>query len=118
MLLVSAQMLDLDRYVVGELREFPVEFPNEFHGVAYAVEEVRIAERDMLRTGSRLTANVLENNIATDDSKSTFVHRYNRAVPAKMFAAPAGFGRTHDAIAIARNNQMRVFLDRRHARTV
>src|SRR5882724_6242269 len=73
MLLVFAQVLDFDRYVVGELREFSVEFLNEFHGMADAVEEVRITERDMLRAGSRLAANVFENNIAADNSKDTFV---------------------------------------------
>src|SRR5712664_201008 len=118
MLFVFAQVLDFNRYVVGELREFPVEFLNEFHGVADAVEEVRIAERDMLRAGSRLAANVFENNIAADDSKDTFVYRHDRTVPAKVFAAPAGLRRTHDAIAIARHDQMRIFFNGRQAGTV
>src|SRR6266403_3871663 len=99
MLLVFAQVLDLDRYVVGELRKFPVEFLNEFHGVANAVEEVRIAERNVLRAGSRLAAHVLANNVAADDSKDTFIDRHDWTVPAKMFATAAGFRRTHDAIA-------------------
>src|SRR3981189_872577 len=76
--LVFAQVLDFDRYVVGELREFTVEFLNEVHGMADTVEEVWIAERNVLRAGSRLAANVFEHNIAADDPKNTFVYRHDR----------------------------------------
>src|SRR6266404_6313392 len=106
MLLIFAQVLDLDRYVVGELREFPVEFLNEFDGMTDAVEEVRIAERDMLRAGSRLAANVFENNIAADDSKDTFVYRHDRTMPATMRCAyfsiagkPERSGTSKDSLA-------------------
>src|SRR5258708_2607137 len=92
MLLIFAQVLDFDGYVVSEVRKFTMEFSNEFHGMADSVEKVRIAEGDVLRASSRLAANVFENNVAADNSKNTFVHRHDRTVPAKMFAAAAGLG--------------------------
>ena len=46
---VLEQVLDLDRDVVGEVRESFVQRLDDAHGVGRTVEEVRIAKRDVLR---------------------------------------------------------------------
>ena len=51
------EMLDLDGRVVSELRKFTVQRVNERNGVADAIEEVGIAERNVLRASRHLLAN-------------------------------------------------------------
>jgi hypothetical protein len=91
---------------------------DEFHGVTDAVEEIRIAEGDVLRAGGHLAANVFEHHLAADDSKHALVNRHDRAVAAKMLAAAARFRRANDAKAISGNNEVRVLLHRRHSGSI
>src|SRR6266404_5613701 len=88
---------------------------NEFHGVTDAVEEIRIAEGDVLRAGGHLAANVFEHHLAADDSKDALIDRHDGAMAAKMLAAAARFRRTNDAKAISGNDEMRILLHRGHS---
>jgi len=47
-------MLDLDGAVVRQLRVLAMECPNNRQRVANAIEEARVAEGDVLRSGSHL----------------------------------------------------------------
>ena len=64
MLLILAQMLDLDGDVVGDVGKFRMKCFDKFHRMAYSVEKVRIAERNMLRAGGHLLANVCNHHFA------------------------------------------------------
>jgi len=69
--------------------------------VADAVEEVRIAEGDVLRPGAHLAADVLEHDRARDDPEAAPVHRRNRAVAAQVPASAARLGGAHDPMLVA-----------------
>ena len=111
MLLVFAQVLDLDSHVVGEFGKFTMEFLDEFHSMTDAVEKVRIPKRDVLRAGTGLAANVFHDNFAAHNSKDALVHRHDWTMPAKMFASAAGFRRTYDAVSITGHYQVGILFD-------
>jgi len=70
----------------------------------------------MLRARQRLAANVFENNIAADNSKDTLYT--GRSTVRQDVLQPRQFRRTPRWIAIAGDDQMRVFFDGRQAGTV
>ena len=107
-LFVFSQVLDFYGDVIGHIRKFAMEFLDEWNRVADTVEKVRIAERNVLRAGRHLPANVFQYNPARYDAKDAVVNRHDRAMPAKMLAAAAGFRRTNDSIAVVGNYQVRV----------
>jgi hypothetical protein len=78
----------------------------QWNRVAHTIKEIRVAERDVLRTGGDLLANIREHNFAINDAKDAFVHRHNGAMAAKMLATAAGFGVTRDAMLAVGQNQM------------
>src|SRR5262245_33717837 len=83
---VLQQMLDLDRLFVGDsLKLFAHAFDDPL-SVGWTVQEIRIAERDVLRPGINLSADVLEHDVNGHRSKPSLVHRNDRAVPAQMLA--------------------------------
>src|SRR5665213_3489245 len=88
---VVQQVLDLDGYVVAEIWEFFVQRFDYRQRVRGAVEEIGIAEADVLRAGGDLLADVFEHYFALHDAERAVVHRDNWAVAAEMFAAAAGF---------------------------
>src|ERR1700682_2795721 len=110
MLFVLSQMLYFYGDVIGHVREFAVKFFDERNGVAYAIKKVRVAERDMLRTRGYLMANVLKYNFSRHDPENAVVYRHDGAMAAQMLASAAGFRRADNAITVARNNEMSVFL--------
>ena len=69
------------------------------HRVAGAVEEIGIAEGDVLRAGGDLAANVFEHDIGLHDAKHAAVDGYDGAVAAEMLAAARRFGVAHTARA-------------------
>ena len=75
MLLVLAEMLNLDRRVVGHMREFVVEVIHDLQRVADAVEEIGIAKGNVLRASGNLLANVGHHHVAADDTKDAVVDR-------------------------------------------
>src|SRR5687768_15681311 len=96
---VLEQMLDLDDHVVGEIREPPVQLLDDAHGVGGTVEEIGIAEGDVLRSGRHLTRDVLQYDVRLHDEEPAAVDRDDRAVSAKMLATAARLGVAGDARA-------------------
>ncbi len=88
---ILEQVFDLNGHVVSYGRKLAVKCFHEFHGVTYAVKEIRIAEGDVLRPGGHLAANIFEYHIPTDNSKQSLVNRHDWAMTAKMLAAAACF---------------------------
>ena len=72
------QVLDLDCDVVGERRPFAVECFKDRDGVARTVEEIGVAEGDVLRAGGDLAANVLEHDFGLHDAEETAVYPTRR----------------------------------------
>jgi hypothetical protein len=66
--------------------------------VAQAIKKIRIAECDVLRSGSNLLPDVSKNNFPIDDPKYAIVNRNDRAMPANMLAAATRFRVTRDAM--------------------
>src|ERR1700730_136678 len=118
MLFVLSQMLYFYGDVIGHAREFAVKFFDERNGVTYAIKKVRVTKRNMLRTSGYLTANVLKHDFSRHDPENAVIHRHDRAMAAQMLASAAGFRRADNAITVARNNEMSVFLQGRHSRTI
>ena len=88
---VFFQVLDFYGDVVGYVGKFTVKFFDKLHRVTNAIEEVRIAEGNVLRALGDLLADILHHDVAADDSKHAFVNRDDGAMAAKVFAAAAGF---------------------------
>src|SRR5882762_822796 len=92
------QVFDLDRYVVAELGKLLMHRLDNRERVRWPIEEIRIAERDVPRARSNLLADIRKNNVAFDHAKRAVIHRHDRAMPAKMFAAARRLGRACDAL--------------------
>src|SRR5215211_7065197 len=110
---VPEQMLDLDDHVIGEPREAPVQLCDDAHGVGGTVEEIGIAEGDVLCSGLDLTRNVLQHDIRLHDEEPAAVDGNNGAMAAEMFAAPAGLGVAGDTRVATGQLDMRVPLETR-----
>ena len=108
---VLEQVLDLDDHVVGELREPPVQLLDDAHGVGGTIEEIRIAEGDVLCAGRHLTRDVLQHDVRLHDEEPAAVDRNDRAMAAEMLAAAAGLGVAGDARAATRQLDVRVPLE-------
>ena len=81
--------------------------------MAEAIEEIGIAEGNVLRASGDLLANVLHDDVAADDAKNAFVNGDDGAMAAEMLAAAAGFGGTDEARCGAGDVEMGVLGDRR-----
>jgi len=92
---VLQQVLDLDRDVIGEVRELPMELFPQTDSVADAVKEIRIAESDVLGTTGYLLANVLDDHSTWNDAKPSAIDGDDRAVTAQVFTATAGLCVAH-----------------------
>src|SRR5580704_1187055 len=86
--------------------------------MAYPVEKVRIAERNMLRASRDLLPHIRHNHVAAHNAEHAVVHRHNRAMPAQMLAPATGLRGSHNAISIPGNNQVRILLKPRHPRAI
>src|SRR5271168_1517435 len=111
-------MLDFYGYVVGHVGKLAVKFFDKLLCVTNAIKKVRVAERNVLSTRGDLLANVLNHNVATNDSKNAFVNGDDGAMAAKVFAAAARFRRAHKAESTAGFDKMSVLADGRHIRAV
>src|SRR5208282_1844752 len=94
----AQQVLDFDGDVVAERGKLPVERLDDFDGVARAVEEIGVAEGDVLRPGGHLLADVGQNNFGSDHAEGAAIYGNNGAVAAQMFAAARGFRVADDAV--------------------
>src|SRR5258708_2193971 len=115
---VFSQGVEFYGDVVSYVGELAVKSFNELKGVANAIEEVRIAERNVLRTHGHLLANVLHHDVAVHDAKDALVNRDDRTMAAAMFAAAAGLGRADEAESAAWKDEVSVFFNGRHIRSV
>ncbi len=106
------QVLDLDRDVVRQLWKLGGEAFDDRGGVTDAVEEVRVAKRDVLRAGRSLGANVGHDDVDGDDAESPVVHRHDRTMAAAMLAAATGLG-VAGGPAFAAPLERRVLAERR-----
>src|SRR6266446_6020044 len=92
---VFEQMLDLDGRVVRQSGKLRVQGVYNGHGVAGAVEKIRVTEGDVLRSHGDLLADVGEHDVALHDPKNAVIDGDHRAMPAQMLTATAGFGGTN-----------------------
>src|ERR1700738_4156764 len=104
MLFVLSQVLDFYGDVIAHVRKFALKFFDERNGVAYAIEKIRVAERNMLRTRGYLTANVLKHNVSRHDPENAVIYRHDGAVAAQMLTSAAGFRRANNAHTLARRD--------------
>ena len=102
------QVLDLDGDVVAELREFAVQRLDDGQRVRRPIEEIGIAEGDVLGARIDLAANVFQHDVALHDAENSVVDGHNGAMAAKVFAAAAGFRIAGDLESAFRHQQVRV----------
>ena len=84
-----SQVFDFNGHVIAELREFTMRGFDNGERVPRSVEEVRIAERDVLRASVNLLADIIQHDVALNHAERAVVHWHDRTVPAKMFASRA-----------------------------
>src|SRR5258707_493824 len=85
-------MLDLDGDVVSEGGMLRVERFHDRQRVRGTVEEIGVAEGNVLGAGGHLASDISENCVALYDAKGSVIDRNHRTVPAQMLAATAGLG--------------------------
>ena len=73
--LMPQQVLDLDRHVVGEIRESLVQRLDDADGVGGAVEEIGVAEGNVLGAGRDLLRDVGQHDLRWHDEEPAAVHR-------------------------------------------
>ena len=91
------QMLDLDRDVVGHVGMRGVQRLDDAHRVRRAVEEIGIAEGDVLGARRDLRRDVREHDVRLHDAELPVVDRHDRTVTAEMPAAAARLRVADDA---------------------
>ena len=103
------QMLHLDRDVISQIGKLRVQRLDDRQRVARPVQEIRVAERDVLGPGIHLLPDVGQHDLARHDAEPPLVDRHDRAVPAQVLAAAAGLGITrHLAVAAAHHPRIPV----------
>ncbi len=108
------QMLDLDGRVIRQTGKLAVHRFDDAHGVGRSVEEIRIAESNVLSPGRDLLADVLQHHLRLNDPKRALIHRHHRTMPAQVLAPAAGFGVTHP-LPRSINAQLGIFFERRQS---
>src|SRR4030095_7885201 len=91
MLPMFQEVFDLDRHIIRELAELPMQSRYYGHGMCGHVEEVGISECDVLRAPRHLAANVFQHDISLHDTECTIIDRHNRAVTTKVLATSRRF---------------------------
>ena len=86
--------------------------------VRRAVEEIRIAEGNMLRAARDLLADVGEHDRGGDRAEMPLVHRHHRAMTAPVLAAAARLREGDGLFRAVRKHQPRVAFERRQAGTL
>ena len=115
---VPQEVLDLDRDVVGDTRKSRREPFDDAPRVRRPVEEIGIAEGDVLGARGDLLADVLEHRIDGNRMKAPLVDRYDRAVTTEMLAAVRRVGAADDASRSVWHLQLRVTSKRRESGTI
>ena len=112
---MAQEMLDLDRHVVGDIGMRRMERLDHAHRMCRTIEEIGIAERDVLGASPDLRVDVGEDDVSRHDAKLAAVDRHDGAVPAQVLAAPACFGGADGFRAAVADMQGRVVAERRQA---
>ena len=112
---VVEQVLHLDGHIVGQLRMRKVERLDNAKRVRRTVEEIWIAEREVLRARRDLGGNIGEHDLGLHDTELSVVNRHDRTVPAEMTTPAAGFGVADDPPFIAGEVKGRIPGDWRQA---
>src|ERR1051325_6876340 len=108
-------MLDFYRDVVTQLRKFPMHRFNNGNSVSGSIENIGIAERNVLGARSSLLANVLQHHLSLHNAKDAVVDGNDWAMPAQMLAAAARLGVSGNKMSAIRHHHMRIFVQRRQA---
>ena len=101
------QVLDLDRDVVGDAGKLARQRVDDRQRVSRAVEEVGIAEGDVLRARRHLRADVRQHDVDRHGAEPAVVDRDDRTVPAAMLAPARRLG-VADNLARVADLQRRV----------
>src|SRR5689334_13879473 len=104
---MAEQVFDLYGDIIGEPGPFAMESFDDSDSVAGAVEEVRVAKGDVLRTRRDLTTDILQYDISLHNPENAAVHRDHRTVAAQMFAAARCLGVAH-ALGAVGGHKLRV----------
>ena len=88
---MAEQVLDLDGDVVCDGRELAMQRIHDSRGVRRAVEEVGVAESDVLRARFDLQPDIVDDHLRLDDPEGSTVNRNYRAMPAQVLAPAARF---------------------------
>ena len=91
MLLIFEQMFDLDGHIIGHFREFPVQGVYDRQHMPGTVEEIRIAEGDMLCAHLHLLADICQHHFFLHHPEAAVIDRHNRAMAAGMLTAAGSF---------------------------
>src|SRR5215470_15854280 len=111
-------MFDFDGDVISEVRIFGVQSFHDASGVRDSVEKIGIAERDVLRAGVDLLADVGEDGFLRDDAELAFVNGNDGTVAAEMLAAARSFRVPGNAVCAVWRNDVSVFVESRETGTV
>ena len=111
-------MLDLDRDVVGDAGQFRGEPFDDAPRVRRTVEEIGIAEGDVLCARRDLLADVLEHGVHRNGVEPSIVDRHDRTMTAQMLASTRRIGAADDTPRAVRHLQLRVTRKGRQTRTI
>src|SRR5262249_31281402 len=109
------EVLDLDSDIVGQRWPGFVQGRDQGDGVFDAVEEIRVAESNMLGTGTDLAPDVLDHNFRLDDPKAAAIDWHDGTVAALVFASTAGLSVSHGAARAVGHCKGSVFFKGREA---
>ena len=109
------QVLDLDGDVIAEQRKFAVQRFDDRKRMRRPIEEIRIAKGNVLGAGVDLPANIFEHDFLRHYAEDSVVDGNDGAVPAEMFASPAGLGVARDFKAPFGHQQMCILSEGRQA---
>ncbi len=109
---VIAQVLDLDGDVVAEAGEPRRQRLDEPPGVRRAVEEIGIAERDVLGPALDLRGDVGQRDVDRDDAELPAIDRHDRAMAAQVLAAARRLGVADHAPGAVGHLERRVAIQR------
>src|SRR5260370_18110796 len=85
-------MLDLDCHVVGELGEPAVQQADHGERMSGAVEEIRVAEGDVLCPAGHLLGDVVDHHVRLNHAEPAALDRYDRTVAEQELASPRLLG--------------------------
>jgi hypothetical protein len=109
------EMLDLDGGIEGEAGKRCMHRRDHLHRMGRAVEEIRVAERHVFRTGANLLGNVGQHHVDRHHAEPALIDGHHRAVTAQVLAASAGLDEAERLPFAARQDQLRVAPKRRQA---